>query len=425
MAAQGHAARELRKAANHGTVMMAWGRLWAIILLVFFSAGALVTLAGVPIQHIATAVQHGQPFNIAEAITTATILALVIGMDLAMVIATMMIRAFRARGKTFADWWGYLVLALFVGAIEALTFGVMIVNNEHPTGAVAWLLVVARSLAVPVCAVFLSLVSNLPVTPNDVRAKLQIEAGQGLMAYLEEAVQTGKADPSALFAFFGLVNDTAAMEQSGWEVRVQEALARLSPDAVRSDLERRVVDAEAKAKNAIMRAKEDAIDMTSRALTSLLAGGMLPEWLVEARPELAEISLAKTRQTTRKGGAIASAKTPQSRADAMRFFLNSLEISPAKAPDKKRGIWVKSTDINALIGDAKLPESATKLAARLGNNATDGTAYIARLDDVMSQLIAYHCVPEAIAQAWTMLPQSGGNDDDKGAVIDLQTRRQA
>src|SRR5579885_1706994 len=130
----GQAAKELRKQANHGTVIMGWGRLWAIILLVFFSAGALVTLAGVPMQHIAAAIEAGQPPNVAEAITSATILALVIGMDLAMIIATMMIRAMRARGKGWREWWGYLALALFVGAIEALTFGVMIVNNEHPQG---------------------------------------------------------------------------------------------------------------------------------------------------------------------------------------------------------------------------------------------------------------------------------------------------
>jgi hypothetical protein len=319
-----------------------------------------------------------------------------------------------------------------VGAIEALTFGVMIVNNEHPIGLMAWLLVVARSLAVPVCAVFLSLVSNLPVTPGDVRAKLQIEAGQGLMAYLEEAVQTGKADPSALFAFFGLVNDTNAMEQSGWEIRVQEALARLTPDAVMSELERRVVEAERSAKDAMTQAKADAIEWTSRALTSLLATGNLPEWLLEARPELADITLAKTRVTARKGANNAVAKMPETRADAQRFFLASLDITPAKAPNNKRGIWIRSSDILVLNGGANMPESATKLAERLGKTSgkdgvspRDGTAYIARLDDVMSQLFAYHCVPDDVANAWATVLQSGADGDDKAAPIDLQSRRQA
>lgn len=104
---------------------MGWGRLYAVILLVFFSAGALVTLAGVPIQHIVTALETGQAVNATEAITSATILALVIGMDLAMIIASMMTRAVRARGKQFGEWWSYLVLVVFVGTIEALTFGMM------------------------------------------------------------------------------------------------------------------------------------------------------------------------------------------------------------------------------------------------------------------------------------------------------------
>lgn len=424
----GQAAKELRKQANHGTVIMGWGRLWAIILLVFFSAGALVTLAGVPMQHIAAAIEAGQPPNVAEAITSATILALVIGMDLAMIIATMMIRAMRARGKTFADWWGYLALALFVGAIEALTFGVMIVNNEHPQGFVAWALVVARSLAVPVCAVFLSLVSNLPITPNDVRAKLQIEAGQGLMAYLEEAVQTGKADPSALFAFFGLVNDTSAMEQQGWEVRVQEALARLTPDSARVELERRVSEAERLANEAITQAKADAIEWTSRALTSLLATGNLPDWLVEARPELADITLSKTAISRGKRAPNSQPKVPQSRTDGQRLFLANLELSPAKAPDKKRGVWLKSPDIVTLSGGLILKEDATKLAQRLGLEAMkdgttprDGLAYIAPLEAIMRELIERHKVSEAAAMAWASLPQGSDNAEP----IQFPSARQA
>jgi glutathione S-transferase len=165
------------------------------------------------------------------------------------------------------------------------------------------------------------------------------------MAYLEEAVQTGKADPSALFAFFGRLNDTSAKEQQGWEMvgdaSVQEALARLTPDAVRSELERRVTEAERQANVAVTQAKADAIEWTSRALTSLLATGKLPDWLVEARPELADITLSKTAASRRKGVANSAPKQPQSRAEALRLFLHSLDLSPAKAPEKKRGVWIK------------------------------------------------------------------------------------
>jgi hypothetical protein len=266
------------------------------------------------------------------------------------------------------------------------------------------------------------------VTPNDVRAKLQIEAGQGLMAYLEEAVQTGKADPSALFAFFGLVNDTAAMEQSGWEVRVQEALARLTPDAIRVELEQRAAHAEQRLVEIIettkqqlseaeAAAKEQAIEITTRALTALLATGNLPEWLLEARPELEGIALTKSRVSTRKAAANSGPRMPTTRADALRFFLSSLDISPAK----HWGIWIPSSGISVLNGGATMPETPTELAKMLGKGAKDGAAYIAPLDKVTERLFAYHCVPESVANAWLSLPQSGDNAEP----IDLQSRRQA
>lgn len=433
---QGQAAKELRRAANHGAVIMAWGRFWAMVLLVFFSLGALVTLAGVPMQHIATAIETHQPINVTEAITSATILALVIGMDLAMVIATMMIRALRIRGKTFADWWGYLVLALFVGSVEALTFGVMIVQNEHPVGIVAWLLVGARSVAVPVCAVFLSLVANLPVTPNDVRTKLQIRAGEGLMAYLEMAVQTGMADPSALFSFFGLVNDPRAMEQPGWEVKVQEALARLSPDAVHSELKQRATAAEEKLAETIAqtkerieaaeeRAYEQAIEWTSRAITALASGADLPDWLLEARPELAGITLGKRTTTRGKASPNGGLSAPKSPSDAKRMFLDSLGISPAKAPDNKRGIWVRSSDIPTLSAGAIAKEEATAMARRLGDSARDGLPYIALLDAVMSELMERHKLSEATAKEWASITHSGEDTGEHETVIRLDSRLQA
>lgn len=433
---RGQAARELRRAANHGAVIMAWGRVWAVLLLVFFSAAALDTLAGTPIRRLALALQLHQPLDVTDAITAASTLGLVIGMDLAMVIATMLIRGMVARGKTFADWWWLFLLVAFVAVIEALTFGMMIAESEHPQTGVQWVVLILRALAVPVCAVFLSLVSNLPVTPDDISKKIQIESGNGVLADVEAKMSAGKADPSALWALFTFIGDEHARTQPDWADRVQEYIRQLDPDTIRAALEHRAATAEQRLAETIAQAKQQvteaqasvkaqAIEMTSRALTSLIAGGNLPDWLIEARPELADISLAKRPVARGKGGGIPTSKAPQSRPDAMRFFLHSLDITPAKAPDKKRGIWVKSSDIARMIGAHKLPESATELVKRLGSNERDGTAYIARLEDVMPALIAYHCVDDDVLNAWTMVPQSGGDSGDNGAVIPFDSRRQA
>jgi hypothetical protein len=170
---------------------------------------------------------------------------------------------------------------------------------------------------------------------------------------------------------------------------------------------------------ALGQAEAHAVDMTSRALTSLLATGNLPEWLIEARPELAGFTLTKNVVSRRKAANNSGQKMPTSRADAMRFFLSSLGMTPAKAPANKRGVWIKSSDIPLLSGEQSLPESPTKLAERLGDGATDGRSYIARLDDVMQALLAWHRLPDEIANAWASLPQSGENAEANTGIIAL------
>ena len=438
---RGTAARELRKAANHGVVIMAWGRVWAVLLLMFFSAAALDTLAGAPIKRLATAVQSHRPIDITDAITVASTLGLVIGMDLAMVIATMLIRGMVARGKTFRQWWWLFALAAFVAVIEALTFGMMIAQSEHPHTWVDWLVLILRALAVPVCAVFLSLVSNLPVTPDDIRNKIQIESGNGVMADLEAKMAAGQADPSALWALFTFIGDEVARTQPDWADRVQNYIRQLSPDTIRAELEQRIAAAEQKLAETITTANEriaaaeeaaiaQAIELASRAFTAALAGATLPDWLTEARPELATITLGKRGIARGNMGAYAITKATQSPADARRFFLHSLGLSPAKAPDKSRRIWVKSTDIVTLSGDLISREEATRLAERLGKEASkdgvsprDGLPYIAPLDTVMRELSERHKLSEAVTNAWANVPQSGLDTDDKGAVIELDSHR--
>lgn len=217
--------------------------------------------------------------------------------------------------------------------------------------------------------------------------------------------------------------------------RVSDQLQEVSGNRI-AELERHykalIEDAKQQINDAKDGVKEQAIEWTSRALTALLAGGSLPEWLVQARPELADITLTKRVQPRSKAAGNTTTNTPRSRADAMRFFLSSFDITPAKAPHNMRGIWIKSSDIPALIGDNRSPESPTNLAARLGKAANkggesprDGTAYIARLDDVMSALLAYHCVDDNVMNAWALVPAIGADNADNPTVIPFDSRREA
>ena len=190
----------------------------------------------------------------------------------------------------------------------------------------------------------------------------------------------------------------------------------------RAELERRIAEAERAASAAIAEAKEQAIEMTSRALTALATGADLPEWLTQARPELAGITLGKRPVARGKAVTNGGPSVPKSPSDAKRMLLDNLGISPAKTPDKKRGIWIRSSDIGTLSAGSIAKEEATAMARRLGDGARDGLPYIAPLDAIMQELMERHKLSEATAKEWANITQSGEDTGEHKTVIPFQAR---
>jgi len=421
-------ARQLLQSATkgHGVFMARVGQAWAFPSLLAFSVGAFIKLGGDGLlpEDVSTISR-----------ISATIVLLVAGV-LALEIALFSVGdAIARRRVTWRMAWD-IALVFVVAPLETWTL-YLLITGQPANGPVD---LMRAAEAVMATAYLATLIIQPPSDREFVRligsrageltaTKLELipldDVGMGRL-YRVQAVANDDTLTWSQRAdkLVGVMEELAPGEQ---EHQHQQQVAALEQRA--QSAEQRLAETLATAKEHISdaqaQAKERAIEMTSRALTALLAGGNLPNWLTEARPELAGITLGKRAVSRGKGAGIPTTKAPQSRPDAMRFFLHSMDITPAKAPDKKRGIWIKSSDIAALIGEHKLPESATKLASRLGNNAMDGTAYIARLEDVMPALIAYHCVDDDVMNAWAMVPTTSGDSGDNGGPIDLQSRRQA
>ena len=417
-------ARQLLQSATkgHGVFMARVGQAWAFPSLLAFSVGAFIKLGGDGLlpEDIATIAR-----------ISATIVLLISGV-LALEIALFSIGDAIARRRfTWRMAWD-IALVFVVAPLETWTL-YLLITGQPANGPVDLM----RAAEAVMATAYLATLIIQPPSDREFVRLIGSRAGE-LTATKLELIPLDDVGMGRLYRVQAVANDESLSwsERADKLVGVMEELAPGEQERAHqrriAALEQRAMEAERAATDAVTAAKERAIEMTSRALTSLLAGGMLPDWLTEARPELADITLTKRPVSRGKAAGIPTAKAPQSRTDAMRFFLHSLDITPAKAPDKMRGIWLKSSDIPALIGEHRLPESPTKLAERLGKAATkgetaprDGTAYIARLEDVMPALIAYHCVDDSVLEAWANVPQSNADTGDNGAVIPFDSRRQA
>lgn len=402
-------ARQLLQSATkgHGVFMARIGQAWAFPSLLAFSVGAFIKLGGDGLlpEDISTIAR-----------ISATIVLLVSGV-LALEIALFSIGdAIARRRVTWRMAWD-IALVFVVAPLETWTL-YLLITGQPANGPVDLM----RAAEAVMATAYLATLIIQPPSDREFVRLIGSRAGE-LTATKLELIPLDDVGMGRLYRVQAVAND----ESLSWSQRADKLVSvmeELAPGEQERQHQRQMAELEAEIAETRARAAD--------ALLVFLAGGNLPDWLLEARPELADIALTKRTVSRGKAAGIPTSKAPPSRPDAMRFFLHSLDLSPAKAPNNMRGIWIKSSDIPALIGEHRLPESHTKLAERLGKAANkggdaprDGTAYIARLEDVMSALIAYHCVDEATMNAWANVPQSGADTSDNVTAFPADSRRQA
>lgn len=209
--------------------------------------------------------------------------------------------------------------------------------------------------------------------------------------------------------------------------RSQEAAAQI--EQLREKYERELAQARAETERTIERERDTFmrnLDAERRRFVAsffaLVTSGVIPEDMIADYPELAGISLDLSRQYGAASPSSRSRKAGvESKKDQARNLLASLDVDAVEAPvterGKKRGVWITSTGIAALMNVTKSAEWLRKLAADLGGNAKQGTAYIAPLDAVLRELSERNMLGEAAAEYWRLHgTKSGAITSDSGEL---------
>jgi hypothetical protein len=106
---------------------------------------------------------------------------MVLAMDTGMLVAAATLRVLAARRAGIGERWVHMAVMLIVAVIEASTYAYMSFRFEQPASVAAEALILARALAAPVLAVYLSMSRPLPVTSRDIMPQVELASGRGLL----------------------------------------------------------------------------------------------------------------------------------------------------------------------------------------------------------------------------------------------------
>lgn len=168
--------RQLNATAKEGALLARVAHLCAFLMLLLFSLGSLVALAGDSVQAIASG-HVTLPAIIAAGVST----LLVACMDTAMIYAASILRLLAVRHADKAEGRLHRWVLGVVAILEAGTYGYMSFRYETPHDGVAWALIGARALAAPMLSVYLSLARPLPVMARDMLALAERISGEGVL----------------------------------------------------------------------------------------------------------------------------------------------------------------------------------------------------------------------------------------------------
>lgn len=185
--------RQLADLARQGSGMARVAHMCATLLVVLFSAGSLVALGSDALNKILTDWQRLHTLDIPSIISVTVSTLLVLAFDVSMLQAASMLRLLSSRHASLGERWLHIAVMAIVAALEASTYWYMSWQYEHPATAAAGALIIARALAAPLLAVYLSMSRVLAVTSRDILGMVELASGAGVLRDVTQAAR----DPSA------------------------------------------------------------------------------------------------------------------------------------------------------------------------------------------------------------------------------------
>lgn len=185
-------AAQLRDLERQGGGMARLAHVAAGALLVAFSAGSLLSISHAAFVAFLAAWQAGHA-DIPDGISLVVNLLLVLAADIALLYAASVLRVLIAAQAPKSERRVHTWAMVGASALESSTYLYLAWQFDRPTTAFLWALVLARALAAPLFAAYLSMARPLPVAPRDVAYQAALASGKGVV----RDVATLAADASA------------------------------------------------------------------------------------------------------------------------------------------------------------------------------------------------------------------------------------
>lgn len=186
-------ARQLKQIERQGAGLALLAHLTSFALVLAFSAGSLVALAGDAFAHFLVE-WHAGVIDIPALISFVVSFLLVVCMDVALIVAAGAVRMLKQRRQSGAGI--HVAVIIGVSLVEAGTYLYMSALYDHPTTLAVWALIAARSLSAPLTAVYLSLARALPIGARDILYQVELVTARGVIGDMTQIA----SDPAATTA---------------------------------------------------------------------------------------------------------------------------------------------------------------------------------------------------------------------------------
>lgn len=459
---------EVKALASHGAGFMSFARLISRPLMIIFSFGALIVLAGQSLKHVYLALTGAGHLDIVEVSSLIVMLALIIAADISMIVAAVIVQdAWQRHTWTGKDIFAGIVLG-GTALLEAITLFIMIASVEHPHSWWEWALVGLRSIMAPVVAIFLALLHARTPSDDDFRQVLAIRSYGLLLAKIKSdtiadddigllyniaATATGtseqaQANMERLIDAFNaavpgnirresdaLVAQNAAEYQAkmakmdaayqqqlqGYSVEKQRMMDRLS--SLETAVQEARMAAQTARDEAALQAELELGNTLQKVLLSLAYQQRLPDAIVEQYPDIAALNVESMFQQSAKqsrGNASAkAAKETPDNAEGQRAFLRRI-LADAESkgptfgkPNGRNGVWITAAVLPVLSGGKIELSQAPSLIKSLNKGdktARIGTSNAAPFVDTMRYLAGLHLLGDEARIFWQSSQDSAEDD---------------
>ncbi|MGZ6321722.1 MAG: hypothetical protein ACXWQR_20770 [Ktedonobacterales bacterium] len=209
-------AAQLRDLERQGGGMARFAHWSAGALLVAFSLGSLLSISHAAFITFLAEWNAGR-FDIPDGISLVVNVLLVLACDVGLLYAASVLRVLIASEAPKSELRVHKWAMIGASVLESSTYLYLAWEFDRPSTVFLWLIMIARAVAAPLFAAYLSMARPLPVGPGDVAYHASLASGKGVV----HDVATLAADPDASLAR---------------KVRIYRAAARMAPhDRTRFD----------------------------------------------------------------------------------------------------------------------------------------------------------------------------------------------